>query len=280
MSQQPVDTLARVLLSVMENDNIPYSQMSSALRKRAKSLFDTGALVVSRKGAGNSISVHNKDALNAFIAATYPGGMLLSDVEGEGSRTRGVRMFGNSKRTGPMELVVVVFRARTSDAAHLTGTVDGLPFGSFLLSDTSGASFDGRVAIVENHEFFARFDWIANGFDTVILSSGKAPARLLDWLASDSMWNASFTHFGDYDPVGLDEFSRLHARLGERIQFYIPDNIEPLFAFCRAELLIDSGKLMSRLGQHRHPAIQRIMGLMREYGGGLEQESLLFSHRE
>lgn len=254
---------------------MPRSRMSASVRKQAQSLFDTGALVEERRGGGRVIVIGNEAALNAFIAAMYPGGLVATDVEGEGSRTRGVRLHGDSKKTGNMELEIVVFRAAFPAPPFLSGQHDGLTLGSFILADNAGASFTGRVATVENHEQFALYDWEAKGFDAVILTSGRASNRLLDWLAGDSMKGAQYTHFGDYDPVGLDEFARMYARLSERVRLFVPDNIEALFSHSKLKLVTDSGKLLFRLSALSHPEIDRVIRLIREHGGGLEQESLL-----
>ena len=275
MNQQPLDPLARIILALEAGDNVPYSSMSVFVRKRARSLFDTGALAVERKGGGHIVVVKNAAALYGFIAAMYPGGLIATDVEGEGNRTRGVRLHGDSKKTGNMELEVVVFRAAFPAPPFLTGRHDGLALGSFILTKNAGASFTGRVATVENHEQFALYDWATNGFDVVILTSGRASNRLLEWFACDSMKGAQYTHFGDYDPVGLDEFARMYAKLGERVSLFVPDNLEALFAHKRLKLVTDSGKLLFRLSALRHPDIDLVIRLIREHGGGLEQESLM-----
>ncbi|MBI5436141.1 MAG: hypothetical protein HY937_03400 [Nitrosomonadales bacterium] len=275
MTPQPLNSLAGIILSLQSGDSVPYSRLSASVRKQAQSLFDTGALVVERKGGGRVVVVKNSIALNGFIAAMYPGGLFATDIEGEGNRTRGVRLHGDSKKTGIMDMEIVVFRAAFPAPPFLTGRHDGLTLSSFILSKKAGASFNGLVATVENHEQFAKFDWEAKGFNAVILTSGRASNRLIEWLASDSMKGAQYTHFGDYDPVGLDEFARMYAKLGERVRLFVPHNIEALFAHSKLKLVTDSGKMLFRLSALRHPDIDRVIRLMQEHGGGLEQESLL-----
>lgn len=277
MSQSPLDSLAGIILMLQSGDSVPYSRMSASVRKQAQTLFDTGALAEERRGAGRVITIRNEAALNRFIAAAYPGGLVATDIEGEGMRTRGVRLHRDSKKTGGMDMEVVVFRAALPAPPFLTGRYPGLGVGSLILSDDAGASFARRrVATVENHEQFAMHNWEKDGFDVVILTSGRASNRLLDWLAGDSMGGAQYTHFGDYDPVGLDEFARMYARLGERVKLFIPSDIESLFAaYKKPKLMEGSGKLIYRLYALRHPDIDRIIRLMQEHGGGLEQESLM-----
>lgn len=275
MTPQPLDSLAGIILALRSDGSVPRSRMSASVRKQAQSLFDTGALAEERRGGGRVILIGNEAALCNFIATAYPGGLVATDVEGEGNRTRGVRFYGDSKKTGRMYLEIVVFRAACPAPPFLNGLHEGLTLSSFILSDKADASFTGQVATVENHEQFALYDWAAKGFDAVILTSGRASNRLLDWLAGDSMKGAQYTHFGDYDPVGLDEFARMYARLGERVRLFVPDNIEVLVAYKKLELVTDSGKLLFRLSALRHPDIDLVIRLILEHGGGIEQESLM-----
>lgn len=276
MKPSPLDSLAGIILSLQAEGSVPYSRFSASVMRQAQSLFDTGALVVERKGGGRSVVIKNSVALNGFINANYPDGLWGTVIDGEGNRTRGVRLHGDSKKTGNMDCEVVVFRADYPSPPFLTGRNEGFTMGSFMLSDNAGASFSGRVATVENHELFAKYDWEAAGFHVALLTSGRASNRFISWLASDSMKDAQYTHFGDYDPVGLDEFARMYDKLGERIKLYIPENIEGMFKIYRNKKLVtDSGNLLFRLSTIHHPDIDRVTWLIREYGGGVEQEVLL-----
>jgi hypothetical protein len=276
MNPSPLDSLAGIILSLQAEGSVPYSRLSASVMRQAQSLFHTGALVVEPKGGGRSVVIKNSVALSGYISSNYPNGLWATDIDGEGNRTRGVRLHGDSKKTGNMDMEVVVFRADYPSPPFLTGQHEGFTLGSFILSERVGASFSGRVATVENHEFFATYHWEAAGFHVALLASGRASNRFISWLASDSMKDAQYTHFGDYDPVGLDEFARMYDKLGDRIKLYIPDNLEVVFkSYRNKKLVTDSGKLLFRLSTIHHPDIDRVIWLIREYGGGVEQEVLL-----
>ena len=84
-------------------------------------------------------------------------------------------------------------------------------------------------------------------------------------------------HFGDYDPVGLDEYRRLKER-APRATFYIPQNLEKHFKenkYLKPELMDKSSALLRRLAEARDADILAVIDLMRRYGGGVEQEVLL-----
>lgn len=85
------------------------------------------------------------------------------------------------------------------------------------------------------------------------------------------------THFGDYDPVGLDEYRRLKER-APRATFYIPQNFENYFKdniFLKPKLLDKSSALLHRLVETQDADILTVIELMQRYGGGVEQEVLL-----
>src|SRR5439155_683050 len=76
------------------------------------------------------------------------------------------------------------------------------------------------------------------GVDAVIYGHGRISSRALDWLACTADSKFSLLHLPDYDPSGLSEFQRLHARLGKRVALYLPSDMEARFArFSNPELV-------------------------------------------
>jgi len=83
-------------------------------------------------------------------------------------------------------------------------------------------------------------------------------------------------HFGDYDPVGLDEYRRLNESCPGRVSLYQPDSLEQLFKqHGNPKLLQSSPEVLARLRKESNPTIQTIVQLMDRFGAGLEQEILL-----
>ncbi|TAJ78413.1 MAG: hypothetical protein EPO42_07790 [Gallionellaceae bacterium] len=102
--------------------------------------------------------------------------------------------------------------------------------------------------------------------------------RLLNWVASP-MIEGSLTHFGDYDPVGLDEYRKLKER-APRTSFYLPPNLENYFKenkFLKPALMDKSSALLPRLAETKDASILTVIDLMQRYGGGVEQEVLLLN---
>src|SRR5258708_18875890 len=57
------------------------------------------------------------------------------------------------------------------------------------------------------------------GVDAVIYGHGRISSRVLDWLVRTTNSKFSLLHLPDYDPSGLSEFQRLHARLGRESRY-------------------------------------------------------------
>jgi hypothetical protein len=101
----------------------------------------------------------------------------------------------------------------------------------------------------------------------------------MGWLATtpesgvETLW-----HCGDYDPVGLSEYLRLRAipQLGDRVKFYVPENLETLFRFSKPELFDKqyTGALSGWM-QSDDATLRRVASLISTHSAGLEQEVLL-----
>lgn len=86
---------------------------------------------------------------------------------------------------------------------------------------------------------------LLTSYDLAIWTVGRMSARrLLAWLASPSMQHCQYTHWGDYDPVGVAEYIRLRDACRDRVTMWIPDNLESLLRqHGRQSLLLKRGNL-------------------------------------
>ncbi|MGA7951196.1 MAG: hypothetical protein WCA45_13705 [Thiobacillaceae bacterium] len=284
----PLDAFAGLLADLRENGSIPSSRARGKSLDRLRPLLDAGVLTENRVGAGKAIALSDIDTLDKFIARHYPIGLFGADGNSEDldRRTSALTRYRDSKAMGGLDFEIVEFRL-FGDRPLQIGThalqYSGLPLsglGALVLHDNRhvdfpAASFAGRVATVENPTVFISYPWTSEGIDLVILTYGRMSRRLVSWLSGESMREASVTHFGDYDPVGLCEFLRLHERLGERANLFIPDDLDDLFrCYCNRELLTRSSALLPRLEKSRHPSVIHVLALMRRHSGGLEHEAL------
>lgn len=286
-NQKRLDAFAGILNDLINLGSIAASRLSSKLRQKCLPLLDGGVLKEEKSGAGRVISVVNKDALETFAKKQYPAGLFGEQSFESSRRGQSIEQFRDSKTKGGLDFEFLVYRQisgtlRIGDFEQ-SGHIAPHGFSSAVLHDDRIAypwpEFSGNVATVENPTVLLRFPWKDHDIDLAILTSGRTSTRMIDWLASDAMNGSTITHFGDYDPVGLSEFVRLKAKLDCRVDLYVPDHIEALFRrYGNPALLTKSAKLLQGLAKNRHPDVQRILELMREYGG-LEHESILLRKR-
>lgn len=285
--QTPLDAFAGLLADLAADGAMPASRVSAKARERLTPLFSADVLVELRAGAGRRIEVRNADTLARFIERHYPAGLFGNAAADESldRRTLALSWYRDTKALGGLDFEIVEYRLTGAAPLLIGGAEIGRSgvcgnLGAFVLYDARSADrevqFAGIVATVENPTVFIRHNWAAAGVDLALVTYGRMSHRLIDWLASESMKEAKVVHYGDYDPVGLSEFCRLDAALGDRASLFVPDCIERLFAqYSDQKLLSRSAAYLPALQQSRHKSVQGILRLMAEFGGGLEHEALL-----
>ncbi|WP_349608997.1 hypothetical protein [Cupriavidus sp. DF5525] len=283
-SPQPLDALARILHELLSGEAVPASRLSTSLTRALLPLTDIGAVRMETRGRGKALTCLKPDLVKVFADNRYPSGLYLTSTA-LGSRTAALAQFRDSKADGGLDFELV--HIRVFDDAALT--LDGLPVDacrqtqilgcvSVVLGMIPTPRLAGRIALAEGPEVFMRFDWRSLGVGVVVYYRGRASERLLRWAGDAEV--ADILHCGDYDPVGLDEYLRARARLGDRVIPYVPDNLEALFdRFSKPELLQDQAGLVRRLQQSQDPYVQRMLRLIQGIGGGMENEALLVDNR-
>jgi hypothetical protein len=285
--QTPLDAFAGLLADLSATSTVPASRLSVKARERLAPLFSAEVLVETRAGAGRRVEVRNPEVLARFITRHYPAG-LFSDPSAEEEvdrRTLALSRYRDTKALGGLDFEIVEYRltgvARllVGGAAIARSGVCG-DIGAFVLYDKRTAKrdvqFSGIVATVENPTVLIRYDWKSAGVDLAIATYGRMSRRLIDWLASESMRDTRVIHYGDYDPVGLSEFCRLEAAIGNRASLFVPEQIENLFSqYSDRALLSRSSGLLPALQRSQHKGVQDILRLMAEFCGALEHEALL-----
>ena len=149
---------------------------------------------------------------------------------------------------------------------------------SFRLTKDNQYRLDGRCMLVENPAVFAAAERLNVNVDAVIYGYGRISSRVLDWIARAGGSSFSLLHLPDYDPVGLSEFGRVHASLGQRAGLYLPPDLDARFEqFSNRDLLkkLNSQAMLAQLRRSELPEVQRVVGLIDRHNAGLEQEALL-----
>ena len=270
------------LLALMELGALPESQCGKAFRELLSPLLDSRVLDRQRSGAGIQIVVKNAAALREFCHQRFPEATLPPDA---GSRVVSLSRFRDTKALANNENEIISLRAWRDDAllkndkpvAALAATTEHGVF-SFLLTPHCPYELRGSCALVESPAVFIAADQLNLGVDLMIYGHGRISSRAVDWLAGTTDPGFSLLHLPDYDPAGMSEFQRIRARLGKRVDLYLPADLESRFEKFSNRELLEKGNSQAMLAQLRRsdlPPIRRVIELIDRHNAGLEQEALL-----
>lgn len=270
------------LSQLIESGSLSRSVCGEAFLKILRPALDSGVVVEEKSGAGRSLVVRDLEALRLFFAGRYPNAEVFDDAP---SRMAGIARFRDSKAFANDASEIVCLRAWKDGALRRDGTpIDAVAATqehgvfAFALTDPSAYALRGVCALVENPVVFSFIERLNLPLDLALYGRGRISNRLLNWLAQMNPTDCSLMHLPDYDPVGLNEFVRLRARLGERVTLHLPADLSSRFAqFSKRSLVVDPNNqsMLRNLRGSPDPAISAVLKLIHEHNAGLEQEALL-----
>jgi len=270
------------LRSLIADGALPASECGQAFLKRVAPLLAGDVLVWRRSGGGRQLVVNDVKALKDFCHQSFPNAHLPPN---SGSRVESLSRFRDTKAMANNENEIVSLRAWREGAVLKNGKPTGALEAttshgvfSFLLTPDCPYELRGTCALVESPAVFTVADQLNLGVDLIVYGHGRISNRAVDWLARATGSDFSLLHLPDYDPVGLNEFQRLHARFGKRVDLHLPTDLEIRFnEFSNPELLRkgNSQAMLAQLRRSNLPQIRRVVELIDRYNAGLEQEALL-----
>jgi len=269
------------LSELLAQGSLPRSACSGTLRKVLRPILDSGVVVEERSGAGRRLVVHDAEALSDFYFQRYPDARAFDKAP---SRVVGVARFRDSKALANDAAEFVCARALNPGALLRNGKPVDVAFATqehgvfaFSLGNESPYSLRGPCALVESPVVFALIELLKLPVDLVIYGHGRASNRLLDWIAQMSAPDFTLLHLPDYDPVGLNEFTRLRTKLGERVKLHVPSDLSARFEKFSKRNLLEKGNSQALLRNLRKSPVSEIrhaLQLIHEHNAGLEQEAL------
>lgn len=267
------------------------SEVSANGRELLEPLFVGSVLDWEFRGRGEAIIVRDPVRLREWVESVYPSSTVNWIMPPGAARARAIAQRRDSKAGGADVASAGIF-ARAPNAPDSALKVDGavLPVGeltarfgvaAFLVGKSTALAFGVTTALVENFEVFLHSALVMPQVSVVLSSAGKVSDRLIAALARAEWMQPPLWHLPDYDPVGLSDFLRLHAALGDGVRLFVPPDLDERFRRFGNEDLI-AGKprnreLLERLGSVSWPCGEARLAfdLIRETGCGLEQEALL-----
>ncbi len=276
------------LLDLAEAGRLPASLVSATTLRDLQTPFDAGILVRRRRGGGEVLEVQDPDAFRAWLLSRFPG--IFQGAQASSPRASNIAQRRDSKGGARgLDTFPVLARAHRAvpgpdqgDLALIHQATARWGAVALLL----GASGEGpqlpvglRVMTVENPECFYQSQYLGDAADLFLLcgTGGRMREAFLHWLAQQP--GTQVLHFGDYDPVGLQEYTRLLARMPGRVALYLPDNLEACFQRFSNRRILDATPnqaVASHLPKGLNPDLDRVLDLIARYGP-LEQEALLIT---
>ena len=272
--------LARIT-SLLEKGSLAKTTCSPSLLRTLQPLLDAGVVVEKRSGSGRRLVVCDDAALRQFIQRHFPNIQIDDDHM---SRTAGVARFRDSKTFISDTPEILSVRAWSEQAL----LKDGEPVGAALASSKHGVfsfllndhyALRGNCAVVENPAVFTQFERLRLPVGLVIWSRrGRISRRLINWLEANAALDFSLIHLPDYDPVGMDEFTRLRTHLGARVHLHFPDDLPERFGRFSSRSILKkphNRTMLANLRRTKLAEVRRVIALIDSNNACLEQEALL-----
>lgn len=276
-----LDRLASRLQELLRVGSLPASRLTAAMRARLQTLLHIKALeFVKSTGGGQRVVLNDPAALLAWIASQYPSGLDGTD-EDLPPRAESVANFRDSKSGRPLEVSLVYMRGfrdsvlrRGEVVMPLAELTRAYGLAGVLVDLSEPWTMEGVLGIIENLEVFLNVERAIPGLDAVIWAAGRLHTRVIDWLKGQE--HLSVIHAGDYDPVGLDEYSRVKAALGDRAELHIPVDLRERCArYGQTELIVRSLAVYKRIRREGDDRVQQVLASLDRRGRALEQEGLV-----
>lgn len=262
------------------------SACSSELLSFVAPLLDSGVLGWTRRGAGRVLAVVDDATLCDFLARHFP--VLATELPpGISQRVAALARFRDTKALPCDTPDILTIRAWSDaalgkDAEPIAAAEATRLHGVFSFVLSPGDKYELRMpsALVEGPDLLLGFERLSAAVECplVIYGGGRISKHVLEWLTKQTAPDYYLLHLPDYDPVGLNEYVRLHAALGPRVRLHIPADLEDSFArFANPNLLSRpyNQLLLQGLRSSEIPEVAFVRRLIEHHHAGLEQEKLL-----
>ena len=266
---------------------LPYSTIPKSAVNNVSYLILMGFLSRERSGAGEVVSVVNKDAIANLLKAS--GNIDNIELESLPKKTRAVAMHGDAHKGGAETRKILLMAGcgvlRSESGVLLDVSECTKRYGIAALAvDYEDCSrqwrSDSPVGLVENLNLLmnAELYMKATGFNGVLLYyAGQIPANLINWMNRTKL-SDRYTVFPDYDWVGLSNALRISLSLHGDVSIHTPDNlIELMQKYGNRDRIVRQKQSAPKDGYplRKIRSASKIYDAIMITGNGLDQESLL-----
>lgn len=279
-------TLRAALLKLAGQQILPASHFTAAQRSALDRFArQTGAVICQRQGRGDVYRVSDPRLFDIHLSALSPQvGMLATDdlplraqhiAHARDSKARNHQHechYPLLKAVGEKVLWRQGDRGCELPLSQLTHQ-----FGAASLRMETGDAWQSEqpLWLVENQALFDRTDWLPVGTQaTLLYYGGQLDGRLLAWLGQRPR-ASRVVLFPDYDGVGLANFARLYAQLGDACECWLmPGWPSKLARYGSPRLWQATLPEFTRAVPQLPDALGPLIEQMRQTGLALEQEAV------
>ncbi len=234
-------TLRAALLNLQRKGSVPASQFTPAQRNALDRFArQTGAVICQRQGRGDVYSVGNQAVFYTHLVELSPQ-VEPSVAEQLPLRSQHIALARNSKARNHQHISHYPLLKAMGESVTWQDGKRGSELALGALTRDFGAATlciqpedawhtDQALWLIENQALFDRTDWLPEGTcATLLYYGGQLDGRLVSWLAQHQRASRVIL-FPDYDGVGLANFTRLHAMLGDTCECWLMPHWETKLA--------------------------------------------------
>lgn len=278
--------LRAALLKLQSNESVPASQFTQAQRLALDRFArQTGAVRCQRQGRGDVYCVSDLSLFNAHLADLSPQ-VEHAIAEQLPLRAQHIAHARSSKARSHQHDVYYPLLKAVGDSVTwhegergtaLTLSAFTRDFGAAALRIEPDDAWHTEDALwlVENQALFDRTDWLPTGTSaTLLYYGGQLDGRLLTWMAQRPR-ASRVVLFPDYDGVGLANFARLYAMLGDSCECWLMPHWENKLArYGSSQLWRDTLRHFTSAVDQLPPYMRHLTEQMQRSGLALEQEAV------
>ena len=282
-------TLCAALLKLHGQPSLQASQFTAAQRSALDRFArQTGAITCQRQGRGDIYRVSDPRLFDIHLSALSPQVEMLA-TDDLPLRAQHIAHARDSKARNhqhgcyyPLLKAVgekVLWR-QGEHGSELPLSQLTHHFGAASLRIETGDTWQSGqpLWLVENQALFDRTDWLPVGTQaTLLYYGGQLDGRLLAWLGQRPR-ASRVVLFPDYDGVGLANFARLYAQLGDGCECWLmPDWQSKLARYGSQRLWQDTFREFTSAVLQLPDYLGPLTEQMRQSGLALEQEAVWLS---
>lgn len=279
-------TLRAALLKLQAMTSLPASQFTGAQRKALDHFArQTGAVSCQRQGRGDVYRVNDPAIFTTHLTALSPQARLAT-ADTLPLRARHIAHARDSKARAHQHIIHYPLLKAVGDGVYwheqqrsvtlpLSQLTQDFGAASLRLETNDAWATEQPLWLVENQALFDCPDWIPDNTNaTLLYYRGQLHGLLLAWLANQPRASRIW-HFPDYDGVGLANFARLYALLGDACEFWLMPNWRSRLArYGSNRLWRDTLREFNHCSAHLPASLAPLITQMQHDGLALEQEAV------